>query len=125
MKEILIIIAVLLLVFIPNIIFKNFLDKSGSELIDILESMNQDIQNEQEADKQKSEKLKQTFLEKEEKWILIVDHEILDEVENSLQECIAFYNAEDKMEYESSFGKLKNHIEDLTKREETTLRNIL
>lgn len=125
MKEILIIIAVLLLVFIPNIIFKNFLDQSGSELIDILESMNQDIQNEQEADKQKSEKLKQTFLEKEEKWILIVDHEILDEVENSLQECIAFYNAEDKMEYESSFGKLKNHIEDLTKREETTLRNIL
>lgn len=125
MKEILIIIAVLLLVFIPNVIFRNYLEKSGNELIEILESMNQDIQNEYGADKDKSEKLKKTFLEKEEKWILIVDHEILDEVENSLDECIAFYNAEDKMEYESSFGKLRNHIEDLTKREETTLRNIL
>ena len=125
MKEIIIIIVVLLLVFIPNLLFENYLEKSGTELIDILESMNYDVENGLPIDEKKSEKLKQTFLEKEKSWILIVDHEILDEVENSLEECIAFYNAEDKMEYESSFGKLKNHIEDLTKREETTLRNIL
>lgn len=125
MKEFIIIIVVLLLVFVPNILFKNYLAKSGTELISILESMNQDIQNDVKADLEKSKLLQETFWEKENYWILIVDHEILDEVENSLQECIAFYNAEDKMEYESSFGKLKNHIEDLTKREETTLRNIL
>lgn len=125
MKECIIIIVVLLLIFVPNIFFKNYLEKSGGELLSILENMNQDIQNDEKADFEKSKLLKDTFLEKEKYWILIVDHEILDEVENSLEECIAFYNAEDKMEYESSFGKLRNHIEDLTKREETTLRNIL
>lgn len=125
MKEFIILIVVLLLTFVPNVLFKNYLDKTGTELISILESMNQDIQNEKKADFEKSNLLQETFLEKEKYWILIVDHEILDEVENSIEECVAFYNAEDKMEYESSFGKLRNHIEDLTKREETTLRNIL
>lgn len=125
MKEIMIIIVVLLLIFIPNMFFKNYLKDSGNEIIEVLESMDKDIQNDYEIDEKKSEKLKQTFLDKEKMWILIVDHEILDEVENGIEECIAFYNAGDKMEYDSSYGKLRNHIEDLNKREETTLLNIL
>ena len=63
--------------------------------------------------KEKSKELENLFLEKEKKWILIVDHEILDEIENAIEECIAFYNAEDDMEFESSSNKLKNAIESL------------
>ena len=125
MKEFIIIIVVLLLTFVPNIYFKNYLEESGNEILAILESMEEDVQNKNDIDKAKSKALKETFLAKEKYWILIVDHEILDEVENSIEECIAFYNAEDKMEYDSSFGKLRNHIEDLTRREETSLLNIL
>lgn len=125
MKEVIIIIVVLLMVFVPNMFFKNYLEDTGNEVLKILESMDDDIQNEREIDKEKSNILMDTFLEKEKFWILIVDHEILDEVENSVEECIAFYNAGDKMEFESSFGKLRNHIEDIARREETSLINIL
>ena len=124
MKEFFIIIISLLLVIVPNIIFKNYLEKSGDELINILEEMDSDLEN-KIFDEKKLDELKESFLEKEGKWILIVDHDILDEIENGVEECLAFYDAEDKMEFNSSFGKLKNYIEDLTRREEFSVRNIL
>lgn len=125
MKEALIIIIVLLIIFVPNFLFKNYLKDTGKDLLDILESMNDDIANERDIDKGKSEALKNVFSEKEGKWIMIVDHEILDEIEDGVEECVSYYNENEKMDFNSSFGKLKSHIEDLYKREEISLVNIL
>ena len=125
MKETIIIVVVLALTFIPNVIFRNLLTETGNELIEIIDDMKKDFESESAGNKEKSQNLKSTFLVLEKKWILIVDHEILDEVENTIEECVAFYNADDEMEFDSSSQKLKNHIEDLAKREETTLNNIL
>ena len=125
MKETLIIIIVLLIIFVPNFLFKNYLKDTGKDLLDILESMNDDIANEKDIDKGKSEALKDAFSEKEGKWIMIVDHEILDEIEDGVEECVSYYNENEKMDFNSSFGKLKSHIEDLHKREEISLVNIL
>ena len=125
MKETLIIIIVLLIIFVPNFLFKNYLKDTGKDLLDILESMNDDIANEKDIDKGKSEALKDAFSEKEGKWIMIVDHEILDEIEDGVEECVSYYNENEKMDVNSSFGKLKSHIEDLHKREEISLVNIL
>ena len=98
---------------------------AGKDLLDILESMNDDIANEKDIDKGKSEALKNAFSEKEGKWIMIVDHEILDEIEDGVEECVSYYNENEKTDFNSSFGKLKSHIEDLYKREEISLVNIL
>lgn len=125
MKEFLIVFIVLLLVFIPNILFKNYLQTTGDELIKILNNMNDDISNGRNINEEKSSSLRECFREKEKGWILIIDHDILDEIENGIEECISSYDEEDKMEFTSSYGKLKNAIEDLTKREEVSLRNIL
>lgn len=125
MKETLIIIIVLLIIFVPNFLFKNYLKDTGKDLLDILESMNDDIANEKDIDKGKSEALKNAFSEKEGKWIMIVDHEILDEIEDGVEECVSYYNENEKTDFNSSFGKLKSHIEDLYKREEISLVNIL
>ena len=125
MKEAIIIICVLVIVFVPNFLFKNYLKDSGKELIKILEDLENDVKNGNTENAENAKKLKDKFLEKEKKWILIVDHEILDEIENGVEECVAFYDAEDKMEFEASYNKLKNSIEDLGKREETTIANIL
>ena len=125
MKETIIIIAVLILTFVPNFIFRNYLNATGEEILDIIKIMDADIENGNGINEEISRKLEEDFLAKEKKWILFVDHEILDEIENAIEECIAFYNVEDDMEFESSSNKLKNSIEDLTKREEISLANIL
>ena len=109
----------------PSFIFKNYLEKTGKDVLQILESMNDDIKNEANPDEEKSKVLEKVYLEKEKKWILIVDHDILDEIEDGIAECIAYYNDEEKTEFISAYNKLKEHIKDLKKREEISLANIM
>lgn len=125
MKEAVIIIVSLALVFAPSFIFKNFLDRSGKDVLNILESMSEDIKNDTTPNEDKSRTLKETFLKKEKSWIMIVDHEILDEIEDGIEECVFYYNDSEKTEFLSACNKLKNHIEDLKKREEISIVNIL
>lgn len=125
MKETIIICVSLTLVFVPSFIFKNYLEKTGKDVLQILESMNEDIKNEITPDEEKSKVLEKVYLEKEKKWILIVDHDILDEIEDGIAECIAYYNDEEKTEFISAYNKLKEHIKDLKKREEISLANIM
>ena len=125
MKETIIICVSLALVFVPSFIFKNYLEKTGKDVLQILESMNDDIKNEAKPDEEKSKVLEKVYLEKEKKWILIVDHDILDEIEDGIAECIAYYNDEEKTEFISAYNKLKEHIKDLKKREEISLANIM
>lgn len=125
MKETIIICVSLALVFVPSFIFKNYLEKTGKDVLQILESMNDDIKNEANPDEEKSKVLEKVYLEKEKKWILIVDHDILDEIEDGIAECIAYYNYEEKTEFISAYNKLKEHIKDLKKREEISLANIM
>lgn len=124
MKEAVIIIVSLALVFIPNFILKNFLDRTGKDVLNILETMKEDIKNDMMPNEEKSKVLKETFLEKEKSWIMIVHHEILDEIEDGIEECIFYYNYSEKAEFLSACGRLKNHIEDLKKREEISVVNI-
>ncbi len=124
MKETLIIISVLLLTFVPNILFKNYLEKTGEEIITILDSMNEDFENNKSIDEEKNKNLKEDFLSKEKKWILIVDHEILDEIESEIETCIVSYKEKDKMEFGISYNKVLNHIKDLKLREEISVENI-
>lgn len=125
MKEYIIIIVVLLLTFIPNVLFKNYLTDSGNELVQILESMQDDIFDDEVSKNEKCQKVRETFWETEKKWILIVDHDILDEIENDIERCLAFYVESDKMEFDAAFSVLKNNVTDLAKREEITLSNVL
>ena len=123
--KLIIICVFLALVFVPSFIFKNYLEKTGKDVLQILESMNDDIKNEANPDEEKSKVLEKVYLEKEKKWILIVDHDILDEIEDGIAECIAYYNDEEKTEFISAYNKLKEHIKDLKKREEISLANIM
>lgn len=124
-KEIIIMITVLILIFVPNILFKNYLKNTGEELIDILKEMNKNITNSNEVDNKLAEKLKEEFLKKEEKWILIVDHDLLDEVEMNIKDCISYYEKNEETDFLASYQKAIDCIEDLSKREELSLANIL
>lgn len=124
MKETIIIFVVLVLVFVPGFIFANFLESTGSELLDILDDMQNCFDSYNNIDDEKGDKLYDCFLKNESKWIMIVDHEALDEIENGVHECVGFYEEGNEAEFKISSKKLKDHIEDLKKREEICLANI-
>ena len=124
MKEVIILIVVLMLVFIPNFSFKYYLDKSGKEIINIVKELEKNLE-EGNVDKFDADRLKENFLEKEKIWILLVDHDMLDEIEYKIEDCVAHYSVEDKAEFISSAYQLYDEIEDLSKREEISFGNIL
>lgn len=124
-KEIIIMITVLVLIFVPNVLFRNYLKNTGQELIDILKEMNDDITNLEEPDNKLSQKLKDEFLKKEKQWILIVDHDLLDEVEMNVKDSISYYEKNEEASFLASYQKAIDCIEDLYKREELSFANIL
>lgn len=124
-KEIIIMITVLVLIFVPNMLFKNYLKNTGEELINILKEMKDNITSSEKTDDKLSEKLKTEFLKKEEKWILIVDHDLLDEVEMNVKDCISYYEKNEETDFIASYQKAIDCIEDLFKREELSFANIL
>ncbi len=124
-KEIIIMITVLILIFVPNILFKNYLKNTGEELINILKEMKYNITSLEKTDDKLSEKLKTEFLKKEEKWILIVDHDLLDEIEMNVKDCISYYEKNEETDFIASYQKAIDCIEDLSKREELSFANIL
>lgn len=124
-KEIIIMITVLVLIFVPNVLFRNYLKNTGQELIEILKEMNYDITNLEEPDNKLSQKLKDEFLKKEKQWILIVDHDLLDEVEMNVKDSISYYEKNEEASFLASYQKVIDCIEDLYKREELSFANIL
>lgn len=124
-KEIIIMITVLVLIFVPNVLFRNYLKNTGQELIEILKEMNDDITNLEEPDNKLSQKLKDEFLKKEKQWILIVDHDLLDEVEMNVKDSISYYEKNEEASFLASYQKAIDCIEDLYKREELSFANIL
>lgn len=124
-KEIIIMITVLVLIFVPNVLFRNYLKNTGQELIEILKEMSDDITNLEEPDNKLSQKLKDKFLKKEKQWILIVDHDLLDEVEMNVKDSISYYEKNEEASFLASYQKAIDCIEDLYKREELSFANIL
>ena len=124
LKEYIILITVLMLVFIPNVSFNHYLEKSGKEVINIAKELEMNLEK-GNVNKSDADRLKESFLEKEKIWILLVDHDMLDEIEYKVEDCVAHYSIEDKAEFISSAYQLYDEIEDLSKREEISFGNIL
>ena len=124
MKEIIILIIVLCLVFIPNISFRKYLHHSGQEIVQIAKELQNSLEQGM-INPENALKLKEEFEKKEKVWILIVDHDMLDEIEYEIENCVAFYTIDNKQDFISAVSRLIDEIEDLSKREEISMANIL
>ena len=124
MKEYIILIIVLVLIFVPNYFIRNYLKSSGDEIVAYIKNMQEILENNKEIGKNYAYGLKQMFLEKEKIWIILVDHDMLDEIENDIEECVAFFSIDEVADFNASSLKAIDAIEDLSKREELSLANI-
>ena len=50
---------------------------------------------------------------------------MLDEIEYQVEDCVAYYNYETRREFISASNRLIDEIDDLSRREEISLANIL
>lgn len=126
MKDLIVIITTVILVFGGGMMAKKYFERSGNEIIDIIEEMSKGLETDTEEQKQsKIETLKKEWDKKQSIWITIQYHTSINEMEDIVIECYNYYNTSNREEFDISYEKLKRNIEDLKYREEITLVNIL
>ena len=87
MKEIIIIISILIIIFAGSIITQMYLNKTSALLIDKLENIKSDIENEKFDREKVSKKAEEMYSEWEkinEKWSVIILHDEIDLIETAL-----------------------------------------
>ena len=128
MKEFLIIIVSLVLVFTGASVSQAYLDESSKHLIGELEVLREEIKKAQSNEENNSEELANQISEKweetEDKWSLIIMHEELDLIELSL---IAMKIGIEEEEYERSMEELEKSkflLQHITEKEKFKLKNV-
>ena len=127
MKEIIIIISILIIIFAGSIITQMYLNKTSALLIDKLENIKSDIENEKFDREKVSKKAEEMYSEWEkinEKWSVIILHDEIDLIETALIKMKAEIKSgeiEDSMaEIDTSIFLLNN----IKEKEKTSLKNI-
>lgn len=127
MKEIIIIISILIIIFAGSIITQMYLNKTSALLIDKLENIKSDIENEKFDKEKVSKKAEEMYSEWEkinEKWSVIILHDEIDLIETALIKMKAEIKSgkiEDSMAEIDTSIFLLNHIKE---KEKTSLKNI-
>ena len=127
MKEIIIIISILIIIFAGSIITQMYLNKTSALLIDKLENIKSDIENEKFDREKVSKKAEEMYSEWEkinEKWSVIILHDEIDLIETAIIKMKAEIKSgeiEDSMAEIDTSIFLLNHIKE---KEKTSLKNI-
>lgn len=127
MKQIIIIIAILLIIFVGAYLSQKFLDDTTASLVSKLEELKMDIEEgkkDNKVVKEKTDEIYGEWRDMSEKWSVIVLHNELDLIETSLikvKSKIKIGNLDESMEDIDTSIFLLNHINE---KEKTSLKNI-
>ena len=127
MKEVVIIISILLIVFGSTMLIQDYLNKGTDKLVGKLEEIKKEVEGKnigEEELKKKSEIIYKEWKEINESWSTIVLHEEIDSIETALirmKSKIQIGNIEDSMEDIDTSIFLLKHIKE---KEKTSLKNI-
>lgn len=127
MKEVIIIITILIIIFTGSILTQNYLNKTSNLIVTDLEDIKKNIENKDLSNEELIKKAEETYQKWEktnEKWSVIILHDEIDLIETSLIKMKAEIKSEEledaMAEIETSIFLL-NHIKE---KEKTSLKNI-
>lgn len=127
MKQIIIMIIILIIIFSGSLYIQKFLNDTSMPLVSKLEEIKEDIEKGNIEDKGAKEKSEEVYKEWEDisaKWAIIVLHDEMDLIEMALIKMnsnIKMGNAEDSIQELETSIFLLEHIEE---KEKTSLKNI-
>ena len=127
MKEMIIIISILIIIFTCSIVTQRYLNRTSDLLVDDLKEIKQNIENKDLDEKELAKKAEEMYEKWEKtnaKWSIIILHDEIDLIETSLIKMKAFIKTgeieECMAELDTSIFLL-NHIKE---KEKTSLKNI-
>lgn len=124
MKDLIIVIVVLLLVFVPGHYTKKYLVDSGEKIVEILTEIRQDVEQERFENSNLVYELKVEWDKEQELWNVFSNHQNTDEIQREIEKLITNYESKERHEALINITEIKSIIEDAPKGEEIALVNI-
>lgn len=116
MRDLVVIIVIIGLVFGGDVFIEKYLGKSSEKLIQQIEMMSTSFNEDEKAKKRNVDSLKQIWEETEKPWIVIEYHEEINNIEDLVIETYSYYMSGEKEEFDIAYRKILRLIEDLKNR---------
>lgn len=124
MKDLIIVIVVLALVFIPGHYTKKYLEDSGKKIVETLVKIRQDVEQGGFENTNLVYKLKSEWDKEQELWNVFSNHQNTDEIQREIEKLITNYENKKRHEALINITEIKSIIEDAPKGEGIALVNI-
>ena len=124
MKDLIIVIVVLVLVFVPGHYTKKYLEDSGEKIVEILTKIRQDVEQERFENSNLVYELKVEWDKEQELWNVFSNHQNTDEIQREIEKLITNYEGKERHEALINITEIKSIIEDAPKGEGIALVNI-
>ena len=125
MRDLVVIIVIIGLVFGGDVFIEKYLEKSSEKLIQQIEMMSESFNEDEKAKKRNVDSLQQIWEETEKPWIVIEYHEEINNIEDLVIETYSYYMSGEKEEFDIAHRKILRLIEDLKNRIDLSLENVL
>lgn len=124
MKDLIIVIAVLALVFVPGYYTKKYLEDSGKKIVETLVEIREDVEQERFDNSNLVYELKDEWDKEQELWNVFSNHQNTDQIQREIEKLITNYVGKERHEALINITEIKSIIEDAPKGEGIALVNI-
>lgn len=126
MKDLIVILITLTIIFGGNYFSCKYLEKSGGEVLSALEILKEGLDTHSDEEKEENIKtLNDVFDKNQRMWIMYQFHDGVNSMEGTMIECCNYYKTSNHEQFDISYEKLKRNIQDLKNREEISVLNIM
>ena len=125
MRDLIVIIVIMALIFGGDTFIKKYLDTSSKDLIIYVEEMSGDFEASYEEKAKRVKELLMNWEKKESPWIIIEYHDAINDIEDAVIEIYSYYLSSDRDEFDIAYRKLMRLIDDLKNRVDLSLENVL
>ncbi|MBO5179574.1 MAG: DUF4363 family protein [Clostridia bacterium] len=124
MKDLIIVIVVIALVFVPGYYTKKYLEDSGKKIVETLVQIREDVEEGRFENSNLVYELKDEWDEEQELWNVFSNHQNTDQIQREIEKLITNYEEKERHEALINITEIKSIIEDAPKGEGIALVNI-
>lgn len=124
MKDLSVIVIILLLVFVPGYYSEIYLKKSGEEIVNMLEKVEEEVKFGNMDYFNKVEEIKKKWEKEQELWNILSNHQNTDDVQKNIEIMLANYENKEADDVLANIAEIRFILEDVPKGEKIRIVNI-
>ena len=124
MRDLIVFIVIILLVFIPSYYTEKYLVNSGNSIVEKLNVIKDEVEEDSMENIEELKKIKDEWDKIEDRWNMFLNHQITDNIELSFTRLLISYGEDEKAECLVNIAEIVGLIEDAPRTEKIAWANL-